>query len=1012
MTTGFRFLHLSDIHASPAVEDKLAPKIEALFNDLESMGTGFDAVFLTGDIAAKGKAEEYELAYNKLIQPLCKRLRLNESRVFIVPGNHDVDRSRIAKFEDEGMRATLKDTDAAGKAFDNLKENPGRLTDYFQFFANKLCKPSIPFGVHRLSFGNSNLGIACLNSAWRCAGDKDKSRLFLTEKQVLSAADGLADCALRIALVHHPIDWYHKSDGDVLDELKRRFEIILTGHLHQQVSLAEQTTSSNSLLLTAPALLADEKGAHGYNIYSISLEERTLTADFRKYIRRRNEYDRDTNHARDGRHVFALPVRNISSVTKAVTVQRLTVCKSRLQQSVKDQLMLIQKTTTPVLVTPRIAKISFTADSRLKTPFHGSLLDLANTSAVIYGPSDSGKTILFQSLAADLNEVRANNDLSRFAVYVDLNVAPKITSEAEAAEFLENAVKAELSSETLRNFVVLADNLTEKMSSIAEHLHKACLARNCVLLVAVGSQLLFETLAKTDPFKHGHFYELNHWGPSRIREFITKYFAGTKIDPDAAYNFVKSSLEDTDLPATPWIVSLYLSIFPTLGDHVTSLSFVRLLEKIEEDRLGKVETSSADSLYNKREILMRLAVECLTRGVIELERDVLEETVRVFFEERFLPVNKAQFVDSLITSGILMSAAGKVRFSYFAFYDYFLARAFERQVIPVEKAANSLHACAGIGHAIALYGGIIRENASIATKVLGFVGVAFDGKKNFTLSDLEKHIKDLMAPAEKTKTADEVATSDLKRKVQYEQFDEEFDKRKVQHAVSRTSNLLPTAPVSEIEQVGLAISILKTFYNVFRNLENISGKEKIEFLDGILDFHVSCTLRLINFFHSRQDGGDPDFKSLIAYVVTLGGQGFLATNIGSQSLKEAILATLGKCENDLKRLLLVCLYADLRLQGYAAKLQEYVEQTQSIAAVELIYLQTRRLLITHEALQMPVSLLGAFQAAFKKRHALIGDSSTRGAYQNAYNADVDSLKKAHLSFFNAREEILNASQYS
>lgn len=1012
MSTTFRFLHVSDIHASAALRDRLKAKVAALFADIEILGADFDAIFLTGDIAATGKQAEHEIAQEVVIEPLCRRLRVAEAKVFIIPGNHDVDRGRIATYEDEGMRAVLKDTDAAGKAFDTLKAKPGRLTDYFVFFSNRLSKPGVPFGVHRISFGRADLGIACLNSAWRCASDKDEGRLFLTDLQVTSAADQLADCALRIALVHHPLDWYHKADAEVLEQLKRRFEIILTGHLHAQVSVAEQTTSSNSLLLTVPALMGEKKDTHGYNIYTINLEDRTLTADFRKYVRKRNEFDRDTVHARDGRHVFTLPVRNISSVTKAVTVQRLTSCKTRIQQTIKNQLMLIQKVQSPVLVTPKIQKVSFSGDTRIKTPVRGSLLEIAKTSAVVFGPTDSGKTILLQSLTADLNDSFANEDPNRFALYIDLEGAHDIHDGNAAVGFLDSAVKAEFPGQEFRNFVILADNVTEKNSVMVQHLENACVERNSILVVTVRSPLLFETLAKTEPFQKSDFYELGHWGPSRIREFITKYFAGTSIDADAAYNFVKASLEDTDLPATPWIVSLYLSIFPALGDQVTSLSFVRLLEKIEEDRLGKVETSSSDSLYNKREILMRVAVECLNRGAINLERSFLEAIVTDFFKERFLPVNSTVFVNSLIESGILITAGESIRFSYFAFYDYFLARAFERGVIKVEDATKTLHTCAGIGQALALYGGIIRENATIAKTVLDFVAVAFNENKNFTLKDLECYIKDLMAPDEKGKSPDQVATRDLRRKIEYEEFDEEFQKRKDAQTAARSSKLLPGAPTSNLEQLGLAIRILKTFYNVFRNLENIPGKQKIEFLEEVLDFHISCTLRLIKFFHGLKDDADSDFKSLVAYIVTLGGQGFLATNIGSQSLREAILATLDVCQNDLKRLLLVCLYADLRLQGYANKLQDYVETSRSIAAVELIYLQTRRLLITHDSLHMPVSLLGAFQAAFKKRHALLGDQSTKGAYQKAYNADLDQIQKAHLSFINARDELIQANQYT
>jgi hypothetical protein len=102
--------------------------------------------------------------------------------------------------------------------------------------------------------------------------------------------------------------------------------------------------------------------------------------------------------------------------------------------------------------------------------------------------------------------------------------------------------------------------------------------------------------------------------------------------------------------------------------------------------------------------------------------------------------------------------------------------------------------------------------------------------------------------------------------------------------------------------------------------------------------------------------------------------------------------------NDLKRLLLVYLYGDLRLPGYQQVLEEYVSNSDILVAVELIDLQTRFLMITRESLQVPASLISAFRAAFKKRHQLYGDQTSKGAYAKAYSADLEEAKRQHLNF--------------
>jgi len=277
---------------------------------------------------------------------------------------------------------------------------------------------------------------------------------------------------------------------------------------------------------------------------------------------------------------------------------------------------------------------------------------------------------------------------------------------------------------------------------------------------------------------------------------------------------------------------------------------------------------------------------------------------------------------------------------------------------------------------------------------------------------LDAYINDLLLEHDNKKTADEIADTDLRTRVDYEAQDEAYEKRKIRNLRERVAALTPREPSCQIEELGTSIVALKTFYNLFRNLENIPGDEKVKLLDQVLDFHINCNFRLIDFIHSLKDGGaDQDFKSIVAYIVTMGSQVFLSSNIGNQSLQVTILQAMKTTSNDLKQLMLVCLYGDLRLPGYQQFMQDYVSNCNILVAVELIYLQTRFLLITHESLQLPASLISAFQAAFKRRHELYGAKTSRGVYARAYSAALEDAKQQHLSLFNAQEALLRAGMY-
>jgi len=1012
MAKDLTFLHLSDFHARVSEQDKLKARVHALLDDLTRQNYSPDLILFTGDVAYSGKAEEYDLAEAILFDPLLRQLRLKHTKLFLVPGNHDVDRSLVDAIEETGLKKTLKSTEAATDAFQKERYSTHRLSGFYDCLCSKYPNLKPPFSHRVATVHGFQVGIACLNSAWRCAGNRDEGNLFLTDTQVNGTASALANCVIRIALVHHPFTWYHKAEAEIIEDMKRRFEVVLTGHLHRPISIAEQTTTHNSVFLTTPALY---EGAHGdgYNLYHVNIEDRTFRADFRRYVRGRAEFDRDTTHARDGTHKFDLPVRDIARMTQAVMVQRIAACKTKLQEAVKHQLQVIQKVENPVLVTPKITKVVWqNSGTKIRTPLPASLADIATNHAVVYGPSDSGKTIMLQSLASDLSDLRASTPTARLAVYIELGSKEVLESKTALSKFLDSESAAQFAEEALRHAVLLIDGLGERHLAVFEWLLELAAERDWVVVFSVGSELLFDALSKKAGLATAGFYELSHWGPSRIREFVTKYFEDTDIDIDAAYNFVSASLEDTDIPATPWVVALYLSIFPTLGKQVSSLSFVRLLEKIEEHRLGQIETSSTDSLYNKRQILMRLACVCLDRRTISVDRATLERMIEGFFNDILLKVDVQKFISSLHESGLVVVTTDTVRFSYFAFYDYFLARAFERSLIDPDTLLTSLAGCLSIGHALSLYGGIFRENSTIARTVLGHVGTAFKQNQEFTARDLDAYINDLLLEHDNKKTADEIADTDLRTRVDYEAQDEAYEKRKIRNLRERVAALTPREPSCQIEELGTSIVALKTFYNLFRNLENIPGDEKVKLLDQVLDFHINCNFRLIDFIHSLKDGGaDQDFKSIVAYIVTMGSQVFLSSNIGNQSLQVTILQAMKTTSNDLKQLMLVCLYGDLRLPGYQQFMQDYVSNCNILVAVELIYLQTRFLLITHESLQLPASLISAFQAAFKRRHELYGAKTSRGVYARAYSAALEDAKQQHLSLFNAQEALLRAGMY-
>ena len=103
-------LHISDIHVSstPAKgmsEYALKNLLLSLTEDLKNLPK-VDTIFITGDIANSGIESEYKIFLEYFFTPLLTELNLDNSRAFIVPGNHDSNR-QMWKKSDQILRVGL-----------------------------------------------------------------------------------------------------------------------------------------------------------------------------------------------------------------------------------------------------------------------------------------------------------------------------------------------------------------------------------------------------------------------------------------------------------------------------------------------------------------------------------------------------------------------------------------------------------------------------------------------------------------------------------------------------------------------------------------------------------------------------------------------------------------------------------------------------------------------------------------------------------------------------------------
>ena len=256
-----------------------------------------DVILISGDIANKGAAPEY-IEAREWIKDLARVARCPLERVYVVPGNHDVDRN-VARNNSlvRGAQKLIADATLPEREYELkqiLEQEASGLAlleplhNYNEFASHFNCQVYAPerlFWTQTLPIENGvQLRIYGLTStvlSGRPGIEDSRNSLYLSPLQtVLDPEDDIVN----LVLCHHPPDWF--SDHAEADEcITSRAAIQLFGHTHRQRLLREDGYIRFSAGAVNPA--RNELGFQpGYNLIDLRVvgkgDERKL--DIKAYL--------------------------------------------------------------------------------------------------------------------------------------------------------------------------------------------------------------------------------------------------------------------------------------------------------------------------------------------------------------------------------------------------------------------------------------------------------------------------------------------------------------------------------------------------------------------------------------------------------------------------------------------------------------------------------------------------------------------------------------------------------
>jgi hypothetical protein len=191
------WLHVSDFHirgGDSYDRDVVLRALVKSVQDFRERGRTPDLVFATGDIAHAGKAHEYDLA-TQFFDALIEAAGVDRRHLFVIPGNHDVDRDLGV-----GLARTLESREQADSYFNpaipklHLTQKQGAFLQWYNRYfdgiralpVDSTCGP-----VEMVDVRGLTIGILPLNSALFCQGDDDHEKLWIGRRCLAAALDKL-----------------------------------------------------------------------------------------------------------------------------------------------------------------------------------------------------------------------------------------------------------------------------------------------------------------------------------------------------------------------------------------------------------------------------------------------------------------------------------------------------------------------------------------------------------------------------------------------------------------------------------------------------------------------------------------------------------------------------------------------------------------------------------------------------------------------------------------------------
>lgn len=979
-----RIIHISDLHLEkevPAFEKTVI--IKALALDLKKQINENTILFFTGDLIDKGalnfsdKSNAFFAFEKAFIEPILNQNPSLKSKIFIVPGNHDVYREKIDKYSESGLKAELdsvKGLDAFIQSNRLKSKHLDKLEDYKKwegdFYKRYNSKESTNFEFsYKLNIGRYKVGITCLNSAWLCKDDFDKENLLLGKNQIENSLLEISDCQVKLALTHHPLEFFKEFDRETLKSaIYRNYDIIFTGHVHELSSSYTSDLLGNIFISIANSTIGDfpkeRKYVNGYTIVDLEPNHEIVT-HYRKFIETHGIFVPNTDiGTEDGKKLFPILKDDKLEVFEA-NQQIIEGIESRFCEKLNDDIIMSSSNTSVncsidnLFVEPTILNspqgnlkeedtIRYSIDSILSS----------NENYIIYGMKESGKTLLLDKMF--IESVRRFNQFNKIPVLLKYSAFKKKEILRVIREFVAIS-SSEIETFLSNNETILFvdDILFNGADSQQIDSLKKLLTEYPKIQLVASADLVIENVIPTDYLDHNDVLNANitfiqNFSSKEIKQLIQKWHVGKEIDLQENMQKLIKSFIDFGLPKTPLSVTLFLWIFekqekkPINNSVLVELFIENLLEKTNIENVY----SETFDFTNKKRLLSFVAKYMHDNGDSDYSYAVDYVDLLGYFKDylktRF-PGQPQKVLDDFIKRGILTYHDDNlVRFKSAFFFHYFLALhfdydpSFKEEVFTGEKYLSFIEE-------ITYYTGLKRDDVGVLNFTQEKLHEAF-GEFNKDIRNNHEKVDRVLESKKDNTITFQIDEKKAESKLSEKQVDEMYDDSLSAIPVSKTIEKKYITNQHTRRQID---KVLKLACNVLKNSEDVDdfeAKKKayqntlISSISFLMQYRDSLIIHYVKF--KKQPDHFPkniDFNLFIK-VIPLIHQVVIYNWLGSQKLRPVITDKIEKDIttlniSDFERFLSAFIYGDVRGGDYPQIIEKFVKSTKFNYLKDLSYLK-------------------------------------------------------------------------